>query len=102
MQLEYLESVARRRPVCQQDGHIRDVFSKYLDIWDQAKSPLTVARDNIKAVSEPNLNVPTFPYKVWNLQTNTATLCITRCQEFGFSAAGLEYGEECCEYRSSH
>jgi hypothetical protein len=53
-------------------------------------------RDNIPAVEDPGHQLPTFPYKVWDTQTNDAVSCITRCQQFGFNAAGLEYSSQCC------
>src|SRR5690606_20344769 len=36
-----------------------------------------------------------FRYKMDYPTTNTATNCLTQCQRFGFTAAGLEYGREC-------
>ncbi len=37
---------------------------------------------------------------VWNNATgNTPEACIAICQQFGFNAAGLEYGSECCKSR---
>lgn len=60
-----------------------------------------VIRDNVPNVPATdggaNLNLYTFPNKVWSKQTNDATSCITRCAEYGFAAAGLEYGVECCK-----
>ena len=35
---------------------------------------------------------------VWNNANNTAVACITQCQLFGYNAAGLEYGSECCKF----
>ncbi|KAL8871183.1 MAG: hypothetical protein Q9174_002933 [Haloplaca sp. 1 TL-2023] len=37
-------------------------------------------------------------YQIINQGTNTATACLSQCQKFGYQAAGLEYGSECCEY----
>lgn len=56
-----------------------------------------LARDNIPSNEDPNNQLPTFPYKVWDTQTNDAPSCITRCQQFGFNAAGLEYSSQCCK-----
>ena len=53
-------------------------------------------QDNIPSVEDPNEQLYTFPYKVWDdASGNTPEKCITRCQEFGFNAAGLEYGSQC-------
>ncbi|TVY32342.1 WSC domain-containing protein [Lachnellula subtilissima] len=52
-------------------------------------------QDNIASKEDPNTQLPTFPYKIWDTQTNEAVSCITRCQQFGFNAAGLEYGSQC-------
>ena len=35
------------------------------------------------------------PYKSVNADNNTVQNCIALCQEFGYPAAGVEYGEEC-------
>jgi hypothetical protein len=44
------------------------------------------------------VNLYTFPWKVWDNSTgNTPVSCIERCQEFGYNAAGLEYGSQCCK-----
>jgi len=51
--------------------------------------------DNIPSVEDPNQQLYTFPYKVWDNQVNTPTACITQCNKFGFNAAGLEYGSQC-------
>lgn len=45
------------------------------------------------------MQLPVLPYKVWDTQTNDPVSCITRCQQFGFNAAGLEYASQCCKYR---
>ncbi|KAF8860151.1 hypothetical protein BDZ45DRAFT_688777 [Acephala macrosclerotiorum] len=53
-------------------------------------------QDNIASNEDPNEILSTFPYKVWdNATSNTPELCIARCQEFGYNAAGLEYGSQC-------
>lgn len=53
-------------------------------------------QDNVPSVEDPNEQLYTFPYKVWDdASGNTPEKCITRCQEFGFNAAGLEYGSQC-------
>jgi hypothetical protein len=53
-------------------------------------------QDNIASNEDPNEILSTFPYMVWNNATgNDAVACITQCQEFGFNAAGVEYGSEC-------
>lgn len=32
---------------------------------------------------------------------NTAENCLGLCAEFGYNAGGMEYGEECCEFRKA-
>ncbi|KAL8765596.1 MAG: hypothetical protein Q9209_007378 [Squamulea sp. 1 TL-2023] len=34
-------------------------------------------------------------YQIINQNTNSATSCLSQCQEFGYQAAGMEYGSEC-------
>lgn len=57
--------------------------------------------DNTVAAENNKINIPTFPYKIWDTTTNTPVSCLTRCQEFGYNAAGLEYGSQCCKYTNS-
>ncbi|PMD52509.1 copper radical oxidase [Hyaloscypha bicolor E] len=52
-------------------------------------------QDNIPSNEDANMQLPTFPYKVWDSQTNDATSCINVCQQYGFNAAGLEYASQC-------
>ncbi|KAG4444113.1 hypothetical protein IFR05_000342 [Cadophora sp. M221] len=52
-------------------------------------------QDNINARENANIQIPTFPYKVWDTATNDAPSCIARCQKFGYNAAGLEYSSQC-------
>jgi hypothetical protein len=37
----------------------------------------------------------TFPWQLFFPGTMTPELCLNRCKQFGYAAAGLEYGEEC-------
>ncbi|EKD12599.1 copper radical oxidase [Drepanopeziza brunnea f. sp. 'multigermtubi' MB_m1] len=53
------------------------------------------AGDNIPAKENGNIKLSVLPYKVWDTQTNDPVSCITRCQQFGFNAAGLEYSSQC-------
>lgn len=52
--------------------------------------------------SNPNengdtVNINTFPYRLPEDDTNmTATACINRCQAYGYNAAGIEVGTQCC------
>jgi hypothetical protein len=55
-----------------------------------------VNRDNIPSNEDATIQLPTFPYKVWDTQTNDAPSCIAQCQLYGFNAAGLEYASQCC------
>lgn len=53
-------------------------------------------QDNIASNEDPNEILSTFPYMAWDNATgNTPEACIERCQEFGYTAAGLEYGSQC-------
>lgn len=49
-----------------------------------------------------NVNqVKTFPQQII-FQNMTPSMCLDRCAEFGYMAAGIEYGDECyCEYHFS-
>ncbi|EEB91925.1 hypothetical protein MPER_09643 [Moniliophthora perniciosa FA553] len=39
-------------------------------------------------------NARVLPWKIW-AQNNTVSACLNQCAAFGYTAAGLEYGEEC-------
>lgn len=53
-------------------------------------------QDNTPSAQDATQIISTFPYQVWNNATgNDAVACITQCQQFGFNAAGVEYGSEC-------
>ncbi|TVY28312.1 WSC domain-containing protein [Lachnellula hyalina] len=52
-------------------------------------------QDNIPAAENAQISISVFPYKLWDSATNTPEACIKQCQEFGFNAAGLEYGSQC-------
>ena len=45
--------------------------------------------------SEPEPN-HVFPYRVILANNNSAQNCLSQCLAFGYPAAGLEYGQECC------
>ena len=61
-------------------------------------SELTMStRDNTASAEDAGIEIPTFPYMAFNNASNDATTCITLCQEFGYNAAGLEYGSQCCK-----
>ena len=45
--------------------------------------------------SEPEPN-HVFPYRVILANNNSAPNCLSQCLAFGYPAAGLEYGQECC------
>lgn len=40
--------------------------------------------------------VRVFPYQVIFPHNNTASNCLTQCSTFGYPAAGMEVGDECC------
>ena len=62
-----------------------------------------INRDNV--LSQPNpgengniVNIHTFPYMLPQDDTNmTATTCISQCQAYGYNAAGIEVGTQCCK-----
>jgi hypothetical protein len=59
---------------------------------------LTVStRDNTASAENNAVGISTFPYMAYNNASNDATTCITLCQQFGYNAAGLEYGSQCCK-----
>jgi hypothetical protein len=54
--------------------------------------------DNVPSAEDPNIKIPALPYQLWDKSTNIPSECIAQCQKFGFNAAGLEYGRQCCKY----
>jgi hypothetical protein len=46
-------------------------------------------------LSEPGAN-HVFPYQITFPQNNSAQNCLTQCSTFGYPAAGMENGTECC------
>ena len=42
-----------------------------------------------------------FPYELDWTTNNTVDACLNQCAAYGYPAAGLEYGEQCCEYLPS-
>lgn len=40
-------------------------------------------------------NQRTLPWALYFPETNSASLCLGKCAQFGYAAAGMEYGEEC-------
>lgn len=79
-------------------GSTWDVFSK-CGVYTPWSLELINHRDNIASNEDPNQTLNTFPYMVWNsVNANSPAACITQCQKYGYNAAGLEYGSECCTY----
>ena len=39
-----------------------------------------------------------FPYQLILTTTNDAQNCLSACSKFGYGAAGMEYGTECCAF----
>ena len=39
-----------------------------------------------------------FPNQIINTNNNSVAACLNQCAKFGYPAAGLEYGAECCAY----
>ncbi|SRR6266702_182572 len=46
-------------------------------------------------ISEP-VSSHVFPYRFILQKKNSAQNCLSRCSAFGYPAAGMEYGDECC------
>lgn len=49
------------------------------------------------AFSEPAVGSRVFPYELDWTTNNTVDACLNQCAAFGYPAAGLEYGEQCCK-----
>ena len=47
--------------------------------------------------SEPGA-IRVFPYQVLFPYNNSAPNCLIQCSTFGYPAAGMENGDECCEF----
>jgi hypothetical protein len=50
--------------------------------------------------SEPRVN-HVFPYQIAFPQNNAAQNCLTQCSAFGYPAAGMEDGNQCCVWFTS-
>ena len=37
-----------------------------------------------------------FPYQILFPTNNSAEVCLNQCAAFGYPAAGMEFGDECC------
>ena len=49
----------------------------------------------LQCLREPGAD-RTFPYQIINANNNSAEACLSQCSKFGYPAAGMEYGDECC------
>ena len=58
-------------------------------------APATARMPLILIYSEPN-PAHVFPYQIIFPNNNSAQNCLTQCSNFGYPAAGMEYGDECC------
>jgi hypothetical protein len=38
------------------------------------------------------------PYTAGGIQALTVDICLSTCQDAGYSLAGLEFGQECCKF----
>ncbi|OKL57192.1 hypothetical protein UA08_07338 [Talaromyces atroroseus] len=79
-----------------------NLLSVYSNATITVLPPPTVQTTNLpgswvyKGCLQDNVNnTRTFPYQLTYANNNSATACLSRCQEYGFQAAGLEYGEQC-------
>jgi hypothetical protein len=54
-----------------------------------------VLRDNRDNIGNPK--VRTLPWQLILTNNNSASNCLLQCSEFGYNAAGMEYGDECCK-----
>lgn len=48
--------------------------------------------------SEPTTGTRVFPYEMDWTTNNTVDACLNQCAAFGYPAAGLEYGDQCCAF----
>jgi hypothetical protein len=46
--------------------------------------------------SDLNANRRVFPYQIIFANNNSAQNCLTQCSTYGYPAAGMENGDECC------
>ena len=77
-----------------------DVYSKFLNVTTLRKAN-RVSRDNIASQYNAYENavdtIRVLPYSVPADNVNmTATNCINRCALYGYNAAGIEVGTQCC------
>jgi hypothetical protein len=79
-----------------------NLLSVYSNATITVLPPPTVQTTNLpgswvyKGCLQDNVNnTRTFPYMLTYATNNSATACLSRCQEYGFQAAGMEYGEQC-------
>jgi hypothetical protein len=49
-------------------------------------------------VDNRDFNVKVLPWQLILADNNTADNCLSSCSDFGYDAAGMEYGRECCKY----
>ena len=59
--------------------------------------PVTTQRLLTLIRSEPGA-IRVFPYQVLFPYNNSAQNCLTQCSTFGYPAAGMENGDECCMF----
>lgn len=82
-------------------------MSVYANTTTLTALPVPVAqKDNLPGnwqykgcMTEPGA-VRIFPYKLEFANNNTATNCLKQCSDYGYPAAGMEYGQECCKLYS--
>src|ERR1700744_4122270 len=78
-----------RRQIFLGSGNILDAWCAFMFAYIQ------VVTHDTSIISEPEPN-HVFPYRIVLAENNTAKTCFSQCSAFGYPAAGLEYGQECC------
>jgi hypothetical protein len=73
-------------------GNIHDAWRTYSL---HSSAPVTARKLLILIYSEPN-GAHVFPYQIIFPQNNSAQNCLTQCSTYGYPAAGMENGDECC------
>ena len=88
-------------PLCRQQafpeiGSIPDAWCTYSF---HSSAPVTARMPLITIYSDPKTRI--FPYQIIFLNNNSAQNCLTQCSTYGYPAAGMEYGDECCMYSTA-
>jgi len=81
-----------RQPASLEIGSIPDAWRTYSL---HSSAPVIARILLILTYSEPN-PAHVFPHQIMFPQSNSVQSCLTQCSTFGYPAAGMEHGNECC------